>query len=257
MATRANWTRSQLLVAFALYCRIPFARISSRNPDIIRAAVAIGRTPSALSMKMGNIASLDPAITSTGRTGLRAASANDRAMWKEMTSDWERFAVECEQALIAAEVMPESFAEVEQVIPYDDLPVGEDRIVPATTRIGQRFFRAAVMSAYDERCCITGLAIPQLLIASHIIPWSHDATNRTNPQNGLLLSSLHDRAFDAGLLTINDNMTVRLSGESVGSAGAFFSAAISAYDGQPIRLPEKFAPHRDFLAYHREYVFQG
>ena len=256
MPPRTNWTREQLLVAFALYCRIPFARISSRNPDIIRAAAAIERTPSALSMKMGNIASLDPAITSTGRKGLRAASANDRAMWDEMTGDWERFAVECERALLATEAMPETV--VEQAIPeYDDLPVGEDRVVRATARVGQRFFRAAVMSAYNEQCCITGLAIPQLLIASHIIPWRHDPANRTNPKNGLLLSALHDRAFDAGLLTISDDMTVQVSHQRVASAGEFFSSAVGSYEGRPIALPEKFAPDRGFLAYHREHIFQG
>ena len=256
MSPRTNWTRQQLLVAFALYCRIPFSRISSRNPDIIRAAAAIGRTSSALSMKMGNIASLDPAITSTGRKGLRAASANDRAMWDEMTSDWEIFAVECEQALLATEVIPETV--VEQTMPdYDVLPVGEDRVVRATTRIGQRFFRAAVMSAYNEQCCITGLAIPQLLIASHIVPWRHDTANRTNPKNGLLLSALHDRAFDAGLLTINDDMTVRVSRQRVESTGKFFSSAIGSYEGRSIALPEKFAPDKEFLAYHREHIFQG
>ena len=256
MTTRTNWTRQQLLVAFALYCRMPFGKISSRHPDIIRAAAAIGRTPAALSMKMGNLASLDPAITSTGRSGLRAASANDRAMWDEMTSDWERFAVESEDALLATGAIPEPV--VEQAIPdYDDLPVGEDRVVQATTRIGQRFFRAAIMSAYNEQCCITGLAIPNLLIASHIVPWRHDEANRTNPQNGLLLSSLHDRAFDAGLLTINDDMTVRVSREHPAADGEFFSTAITAYDGRRIRLPEKFAPHQDFLAYHREHIFQG
>ena len=255
MPSRTNWSRQQLLVAFALYCRMPFGKISSRHPDIIRVATAIGRTPAALSMKMGNIASLDPAITSTGRKGLRAASANDRAMWDEMNSDWERFAVECEQALMAIEAIPEP---VDDGIPdYDDLPVGEDRIVQATTRMGQRFFRAAVLSAYNEQCCITGLAIPKLLIASHIVPWRHDIANRTNPQNGLLLSALHDRAFDAGLLTINDDMTVRVSHEDTASVGEFFSTAIGFYDGRPISLPEKFAPHQDFLAYHREHIFQG
>ena len=209
-------------------------------------------------MKMGNLASLDPAITSTGRRGLRAASANDRAMWEEMTGDWERFAVECEQALLATEAVPESSVEVEQAVPdYDDLPVGGNRAVLSTTRIGQRFFRAAVMSAYNEQCCITGLAIPQLLIASHIVPWQHDTSNRTNPQNGLLLSSLHDRAFDVGLITINDDMTVRVSREHAATGGEFFSTAIADYEGRRIRLPEKFAPHQDFLAYHREHIFQG
>ncbi len=244
-----------MLVAFAMYCRMPFGKISSRHPDIIRVATDIGRTPAALSMKMGNIASLDPAITSTGRSGLRAASANDRAMWEEMNSDWERFAVECEQALMEIEAIPEP---VDDGIPdYDVLPVGEDRIVQATTRMGQRFFRAAVLSAYNEQCCITGLTIPKLLIASHIVPWRHDIANRTNPQNGLLLSALHDRAFDAGLLTINDDMTVRVSRESIVAAGEFFSTAIGHYDGRPISLPEKFAPDQEFLAYHRERIFQG
>ena len=252
---RTNWTRQQLLVAFALYCRMPFGKISARHPDIIRVAAAIGRTPAALSMKMGNIASLDPAITSTGRRGLRQASANDRAMWEEMNSDWERFAVECERSLLATEAIPEP---IDDGIPhFDDLPVGEDRIIRATTRIGQRFFRSAVLSAYNGQCCITGLAIPQLLIASHIVPWHHDAANRTNPQNGLLLSALHDRAFDAGLLTINDDMTVRISHRHSTVAGEFFATAIGSYAGRPIALPEKFAPHQGFLSYHREQIFQG
>lgn len=258
MTTRTNWTRQQLLVAFALYCRMPFGKISSRHPDIIRAAAAIGRTPAALSMKMGNIASLDPAITSTGRSGLRAASANDRAMWDEMTSDWGRFAVECEQALMATETTEGTPDLVGRIVPdYDDLPVGKERVTLTTARIGQNFFRAAVLSAYNEQCCITGLAIPTLLEASHIIPWRHDRANRTNPRNGLLLSVLHHKAFDAGLLTIKDDMTVRVSREHTSATGEFFLAAIAAYDGRPIRLPEKFAPHVDFLAFHREHIFHG
>ena len=88
-----------------------------------------GRTPAALSMKLGNIASLDPAITSTGRAGLRAASANDRAMWDEMQSDWERFAIESEQALSEVQVR----AGLDRETSQDDIPptrVGEDRIYP-------------------------------------------------------------------------------------------------------------------------------
>ena len=207
-----------------------------------------------MAMKLVNIASLDPAITSTGRSGLRAASANDRAMWEEMNSDWERFAVECEQALMGIESGAQRADAV--IGDYDEFPVGEDRIVQATTRIGQRFFRAAVLSAYNEQCCITGLTIPKLLIASHIVPWRHDIANRTNPQNGLLLSALHDRAFDAGLLTINDDMTVKVSRKYAVNSGEFFANAISRYNGRPISLPEKFAPDQEFLAYHREHIFQ-
>ena len=206
-------------------------------------------------MKLGNIASLDPAITSTGRAGLKRASANDRAMWDEMHSDWEAFAVESERAITAVQAEDES-PDRPTEDDHDD-PMGQDRTVVATARVGQSFFRKAVLSAYNERCCITGLSIPTLLVASHIVPWSHDDSNRVNPRNGLLLSALHDKAFDNGLLTINDDMTVLVSSKHMVSDDEFFSMSVEAYDGRQIHLPEKFQPGLEFLAYHREHIFQG
>ena len=255
MSAKSKWTRQELLIAFGLYCRISFGRISSRNPEIIRYSKAIGRTPAALSMKLGNIASLDPAITSTGRAGLRAASANDRAMWDEMQSDWERFAIESEQALSEVQVR----VELDRETSRDDISdrAGEDRITQTTTRIGQNFFRSAVLSAYNGRCCITGLSLPALLVASHIVPWRHDSTNRVNPRNGLLLSVLHDKAFDTGIITVRDDMTVQVSRKHSVSNDKFFSESIEYYDGKPIFLPEKFTPERNFLSYHREYIFKN
>ena len=255
MATRLGWTRQELLVAFSLYCRLPFGRLHHRNPEIIRFSEAIGRSPSALAMKLTNIASLDPAITSTGRAGLRAASANDRAMWDEIQSDWERFAIESEQALSEVQVR----AGLDRETSQDDVAdrVGEDRTTQTTTRVGQNFFRTAVLSAYNGRCCITGLSLPALLVASHIIPWRHDSANRVNPRNGLLLSALHDKAFDSGFITIRDDMTVQVSRKQNATNDQFFSESIGYYDGKPISLPEKFTPGREFLSHHREYIFQN
>ena len=256
MTHGSRWTRDQLLVAYSLYCRLPFGRLHSRNPEIIAMAEAIGRSPAALAMKLTNIASLDPAITSTGRRGLTGASLADRAMWDEMHSDWEAFAIESEQAL--EDVQPEENVSDQQTeAGFDDVPIGEDRIVTSTTRIGQRFFRGAVMAAYNERCCITGLSVPSLLVASHIVPWKHDIANRTNPRNGLLLSALHDKAFDNGLITVDDDMTVRVSNRYTRCPDSYFAESIQHYHGREVNLPEKFAPNRDFLSYHREQVFQG
>ena len=209
-----------MLVEFALYCRLPFGKLHSRNPEIIKFAEGIGRTPSALAMKLTNIASLDPEITSTGRTGLKRASSKDRAMWEEMHNGWERFAIESQQAIETVQATEEPTEEISQ--DGDDYPVGEDRAIRTTMRIGQSFLRAAVISAYDGKCCITTLSVPSLLIASHIVPWRHDRTNRLNPRNGLLLSALHDRAFDSGLLTINDDMTIRISQIYAGADDRYF-----------------------------------
>lgn len=81
MVTKSNnWNHNQLLVAFNLYCQMLFGKMHSRNPEIIRLATLIGRTPSALAMKLTNIARLDPAITSTGRKRLSGASAANKLM---------------------------------------------------------------------------------------------------------------------------------------------------------------------------------
>lgn len=89
MVTSGRWTKKQIKLAFQLYCQLPYGRISSTNPEVILLARLIGRTPSATAMKMLNVASLDPAITSTGRVGLENASAPDREVWAEFHEDWE------------------------------------------------------------------------------------------------------------------------------------------------------------------------
>jgi predicted restriction endonuclease len=250
MTDNEKWTRNQLLVAFGLYCRIPFGRMSSKNPMIIRFAELIGRTPSALAMKLTNIASLDPAITSTGRKGLSRVSLTDRQMWDDMQNDWERFALESETA-IAKLTQDENSGE--NVPNYSGL----DKEVKAKARIGQSFFRRSVLSAYNYTCCITGLAIPDLLVASHIVPWRLDPSNRLNPKNGLSLSMLHDKAFDLGIITIAEDMTIRVAHINNSESDCFFEMAIKNFENKSIILPHKFVPHQDFLAYHRENIFRG
>jgi predicted restriction endonuclease len=229
----------------------------ARNLEIVKLAKHIGRTSSALAMKLTNIASLDPAITSTGRTGLQGASAADKSMWEEMHSDWERFAVESQYALAsfgASNGNGDASSEVSALDEYPDY-TGSNKIGQTKIRVGQNFFRRSVLSAYDTRCCITGLSVPKLLVASHIVPWRVDAANRLNPRNGLCLSMLHDRAFDAGIISLADDLTVCVSRKHVSKADPFFSVALLAYDGRPIAIPTKFRPLASFLAYHREHVF--
>ena len=255
MSARRRWTRQELLVALALYHRTPFSKTRKDNPEIIRVANAIGRSPSALAMKLGNFGSLDPDITGTGRSGLQNASAADREVWREMHRDWEQFAVESHQAMV--EVGEAEPLENMKTVESADSRHGEDRLVNTTARIGQSFFRSIVLEAYGGKCCICGLSIHAMLVASHIVPWRVDKINRVNPRNGLLLSALHDRAFDIGLITIEDNLTVRVSRKHVAQDDEFYNSVIGRFDGQRIRAPDRFKPKREFLAYHREHVFQG
>jgi len=256
MSINKGWTRQQLLVAFGLYCQIPFGKIHSKNPELVKYSRLIDRTPSALAMKLVNIASLDPNITNTGRKGLKGASALDRSMWNEMVNDWGCFAIEVNQAIgnLSDNNVVEDYYKNEKdtaEVSY----VGKDKVVQTTTRIGQDFFRNSVLSAYNNQCCITGLSDSRLLVASHIVPWSHDKGNRLNPRNGLALSMLHDKAFDIGLITIESNMKVYVS-KNINIKDEFFYSSIYFYDGKRISLPEKFQPDEEFLNYHRNNIFE-
>ena len=261
MVNRVAWTRQQLLVAFSLYCKIPFGKLHKGNPKIITYAALIGRTPSALAMKLTNIASLDPAITATGRKGLKGTSKADRQMWEEMQNDWDRFVAQSENAI--HEVQSNSstenniIADEQNSLAEQQDYTGENKVVSSKTRVGQDFFQRAVLSAYDNKCCITGLSVRQLLVASHIVPWRVDTKNRLNPRNGLSLSMLHDKAFDSGLITIDGDMKVCVSTRiSISENDNFFISALRDYHGQPIFQPKKFLPHENFLIYHRENIFE-
>ena len=249
------WTKEQVKLAFHLYCQLPYGRIHGRNPEIIELARLIGRTPDATAMKMLNIASLDPAITSTGRSGLGNASALDREVWGEFHADWERLAVECEMLRRGLGLDAEPTKnEVEEFLVPEDF-TGETRRVVTEHRIKQHFFRRAVLSSYRGKCCMSGLSEPRLLIASHIVPWSKDKANRLNPSNGLCLSAIHDRAFDKGLITLSDDFRIAVSRELHSRDEPFVREVLLPLEGRVIELPERFAPTQEFVARHRAEVF--
>lgn len=265
MIEKTSWTRDQLLIAFKLYCQMPFGKMHSRNPEIIKYANLLKRTPSALAMKLTNIASLDPFITSTGRTGLTGASNADKAMWSEMINDWDSFILEIYDAEIRYGISTD-LNKVNNTENYiDDSKknidyTGKNKIYETNIRIGQNFFRKSVLSAYNTMCCITGLSVPELLIASHIVPWSVDNKNRLNPRNGLCLSMIHDKAFDLGIITITENYSIKVAEDYLRDtflSDKFFVATIIKYDGKTINIPDKFIPEQDFLDYHRKHIYKG
>ncbi len=252
---QAKWTAEQTKLAFYLYCQIPFGKIDSRNKEIIALANAIDRTPSAVAMKMLNIASLDPAITSTGRSGLGNASALDREVWEEFNANWEGLTIEAQQLRLQLDShLPETSDLYNDFTIPDDF-TGETNKVLTTQRVNQQFFRRAVLSSYRGRCCMSGLSEPKLLIASHIVPWRTDKQNRLNPSNGLCLSAIHDKAFDQGFLTLSDSYEIIISNVLKRSHDAFIRDVILPLDGKSIELPERFVPSREFLSRHRQEVF--
>jgi putative restriction endonuclease len=251
-----KWTREELIIAFNLYCKIPFGKIDQKNPEIISLAKILGRTPGAVSWKLANIASLDPSLRKRNIEGASHGSKMDAEVWNEFNGNWNKLAFESEKLL--ALKMGRQVEEVLESEILDLSRVGIDKEALVKIRVNQSFFRKSVLAAYNFQCCITGLEIPELLNASHIIPWSKDETNRVNPRNGLCLNAIHDRAFDRGLLTVTTDLRVKVSKfvkrENVSSAVQDF---LLRYEGLQINKPTRFMPDLNFLNYHNNKVFKS
>lgn len=91
-----NWTREETIIAFNVYCKIPFKSSSKSNQTVINFAKIIGRSPSALNMKIGNFGRLDPELKKQGIVGLTHGSKMEEEVWNEFNGDWERLIYESE-----------------------------------------------------------------------------------------------------------------------------------------------------------------
>lgn len=144
---------------------------------------------------------------------------------------------------------------------FDITKEGEDKISLTKQRKGQDYFRRMILANYGGRCALTGIDIPQLLLASHIIPWADKShkNNRLNPCNGICLSALYDKAFDQGLITISpDDYSVVLSSVlRENETKEYFDKHFGIIIGRKLMMPTAYLPNRDFLAYHKDKVFLG
>jgi putative restriction endonuclease len=114
------------------------------------------------------------------------------------------------------------------------------------------FFRRKILAAYNNTCCITGISQPELLIAGHIRPWGIDEKNRLNPSNGIAINALHDKAFEAGLLTITPNYTIKISNQILKKNDSVLFDYLGKFENKKISLPSRFLPDISFLQYHNK-----
>ncbi len=254
MSRNPNWSRDEHILAFNLYNQIPFGTIHVHNPRLHELAALIGRNINSVSLKLANFARLDPSLQQRGIKGMSHGARGEAEIWHDFADDPEALAFECQRLM--AERVGESvddYADIETL----DLPAaGVEREVIVRVRVNQSFFRRRVLSAYNNRCCIAGLAVPELLTASHIVPWAADPANRLNPRNGLALNSLHDRAFDRGLLWVDDDFVVHLSPAlRNGGRGDLGDAEwFCGFDGVALKLPKNFTPDPELLSKHAALV---
>lgn len=176
------------------------------------------------------------------RPGARFQELFENAIQEEYQTSAKQQAAKLQQIKIP-KAQPSGLTEVE---------------VTVKARLKQNFFRQTVLVNYNSRCCITGNPIPELLVASHILPWNDYPEHRLNPHNGLCLAHTHDAAFDKGLITFDEDYRLIISAYLASFLpDKTLERDFVAYRGHQMRSPDKFRPNPDFLQIHREEIFRG
>ena len=244
-----KWTREETIIAFNVYCKIPFKDSSKTHPTIVKYAKIIGRTPSALNMKVGNLGRLDPKLKEMGIVGLGHGAKMEEEIWSEFYENPDKLAYESEY-LIAQFAKKNNIEEVTN-IDVCDLPEGKECLDVIKQRVNQSFFRSAVICSYNFKCCISGMGNSELLEACHIVDWSEDENNRCNPENGLCLNPLFHKAYDKHLIGITPDYQVIISDEMIEKTEDESSKHyLIRLQNKKLFLPDRFYPKPDFLDFH-------
>ncbi len=243
-----NWTRDETIVAFNVYCKIPFKDSNKNHPMVIKYAKIIGRRPSALNMKVGNLGRLDPKLKEKGIVGLSHGSKVEQMVWDEFYDNPEQLIYESE-CLIAK--YSNDTIEHTSNIDLTNLPEGTERVAMIKQRVNQTFFRSTVLSSYDSTCCISGIRNEQLVEACHISDWKSDLKNRTNPHNGICLNPFFHRAYDKYYISITPDYYIEISERLLDDIKSDNSRKyLQSIDRRHIIIPEKFSPDKDLLQLH-------
>jgi len=255
---RNNWKREELILAFNLYCKIPFGQFNQRNSKVIELSGILGRSPGSVAFKLVNFASLDPYHQNRGIKGMQNVGKLDKEIYAEFSNNWNDLIFESECLLSEKSGKGILKDTIKKEIEFDDKKEGVEIIRSVKTRVNQSFFRTVVISIYSNKCAVSNIDLPELLIASHIIPWAASVKDRLNPSNGICLSPLYDKLFDSGLMTLTDDFKVKYSKrlKEISDKKVYLDF-FEIYENRQINLPDKFFPKPEFLDFHRKNIFNS
>jgi putative restriction endonuclease len=242
---RKLWNTEEIEKAIALYITLPFGRIDRNNIQIINLANSIGRTPSSVALKLANLASLDETLD---RKGMNNASKLDQKAWSLFFD--KMISVGKNLPDIIEPKKSYSFQDNDQDIYINEQQEGLDIFRITTARQGQSKFREMILANYENKCAISHIQQPELLIAGHISPWSEDPENRLNPRNGILLNRLHDKAYENGLIAVDDNGKILYADKLEKHT---FEKLISMNTDGYLSMPTKFKPDPFLLMKHKKF----
>ena len=256
-AKGSRWTREEMILCLNLYLKLPYGQLDHRTREVIELAELMGRSANTVSIRLNNYASCDPQLQVSGRSGMEGGRKQCQPYWDEFDGNREDLLFDSEKILAAYQNTTVENKYEEEIREIPNGMKGETRIREVKTRVNQSVFHQIVLANYGGKCALTGIDINELLVASHIIPWEKNEKERLNPENGICLSSMFDKAFDRGLISFQDNGLVIFSQNLKENVGKdYYTKYFLPVEGTKLIIPRKYHPSAQFLEWHRDSIFQ-
>lgn len=256
MPAKNLWTREELILALNLYLKLPFGKMHKGNPEVMHLASVIGRTPDAVAIRLTNFAAVDPYHQKRGVKGMTGGIKQVLPIWQEFIENKGDLLFESERILAEKEHQPLEVKYAETLRGTENMK-GIDKVREVKTRVNQNVFRQIVLANYNTKCAVTGIDIPDLLYASHIMPWSKNEDERLNPENGICLSALYDKAFDRGYIGFNKDYQVMISPLLKRKIKSnYYDRHFLFLNDTTLTIPKKYQPKKEFLEYHLDTIFK-
>ena len=202
------WTRDEMILAFNLYLKLSFWKLYVS--EIRELAKLVGRSVNSVALRLVNYASCDPYLQNRDIKGMVGGRKQCQPIGGEFADNRNALLFESERILAEKENETLETKYSNLLVDISHLK-GETKLREVKTRVNQNVFRQIVIANYSGKCALTGIDIPDLLFASHIIPWAANEKERLNPASGICLSALYDKAFDKGLMSFDSKYQVVLS----------------------------------------------
>lgn len=259
----SKWTKNDMMLAMNLYTKLRYGQFHKNTKEVIELSKLIDKTPGAVAFKLVHLSRQDPKHKDRVK-GLANPGQNAIEMYNEFADNWDEMLYQSEVLLATYQNKKVEEIALDQTEIYEiekDILKGREgkdieRLVK--TRVNQSLFRKIIINNYSTSCSICGLNIENLLVASHIIKWSENKSQRLNPENGLCLCNIHDKAFELGYLGIRDNYKISIATElnQIKNTNTL-DALFKRHHNQSIILPDKFYPNLEFLEQQYISTFKG
>ncbi len=128
----------------------------------------------------------------------------------------------------------------------------ESKKAIVNVRVNQGKFRDLLLKRYNNKCCLCAIKNQKFLIASHIKPWAKsELKEKVDIDNGFLMCPNHDRLFDKGYITFDDDGTIIISGKLEKNDRVFLNV------DSKMRIEQLTKGNKEYLEFHRKKVFNS